>query len=90
MERNDVSSFFYYMWNAWNESECEMIFRECGWLHFWEKYGEFYDRYGVHCVEQFFMSLSEDNKDRLVKRACELYDRGEKIGANASFPVNHI
>lgn len=26
MKRNDVASFFYYMWNAWSEEECEIAF----------------------------------------------------------------
>lgn len=27
MERNDVTSFFYYMWNAWGKEECEVAFK---------------------------------------------------------------
>lgn len=32
---NSVSSFFYYMWNAWSKEECEIVF---GGMckHFWE------------------------------------------------------
>ena len=33
---NAVSSFFYYMWNAWCEEECRTVFKEMH-PHFWEK-----------------------------------------------------
>lgn len=34
---NAVSSFFYYMWNAWCEEECRTVFKEMH-PHFWEKW----------------------------------------------------
>jgi len=37
MEETVVSSFFYYMWNAWSEQECKRVYEgEC--RHFWDKW----------------------------------------------------
>ena len=35
---NIVSSFFYYMWNAWCEEECRIVFASVSYPHFWEKW----------------------------------------------------
>lgn len=80
--RNDVSSFFYYMWNAWSEEECARAFAEspAGWQHFWSKWlgcAKKNNRFGA--VEEFFAELSEHYKDMLVRRAVETYDRGRNI-----------
>lgn len=32
---NAVSSFFYYMWNAWSMEECKVVYGGM-FLHFWE------------------------------------------------------
>lgn len=32
---NTVSSFFYYMWNAWSEEECKAVYGGM-YPHFWE------------------------------------------------------
>ena len=34
---NAVSSFHYYMWNAWGEEECKITFGGA-YKHFWEKW----------------------------------------------------
>lgn len=34
---NAVSSFFFYMWNAWSEEECKAVYGNM-YLHFWEKW----------------------------------------------------
>lgn len=81
MKNNDVSSFFYYMWNAWCEEECRIAFSQanCGWRHFWEKWCGICDRHGVRgAAEIFFAELSDTNQDLLVKRACEVYDRARR------------
>ena len=43
MEKNDVASFFYYMWNCWCEQECETAFARsgCGWRHLWNKWCQY-------------------------------------------------
>ena len=81
MDKNDVSSFFYYMWNAWGEEECQKAFSgaTCNWQHFWSKWCGICDAHGVWgAAERFFAELSEGNKDLLVKRACEVYNRGAR------------
>ena len=80
--RNDVSSFFYYMWNAWCKNECIHAFggSPAGWEHFWQKWVGAclrHDRFGA--VEEFFSELSENYKDMLVRRAVEVYNRGAII-----------
>jgi len=37
MEETVVSSFFYYMWNAWSEKECEKVYAG-EYKHFWDKW----------------------------------------------------
>ena len=72
-----ISSFFFYMWNAWSEKECEAAFKdsECGSQHLWGKWCSICDRFGVHgTAERFFAELSEPNRLLLVNRACQLYD----------------
>ena len=34
---NAVSSFFFYMWNAWSEEECKAVYGNM-YPHFWEKW----------------------------------------------------
>lgn len=80
--RNDVSSFFYYMWNAWCKEECVIAFAdaECGWMHFWQKWlGACWRNEHYGAVEEFFAELSENYKDMLVRRAVEVYNRGAII-----------
>ena len=76
MVKNDVTSFFYYMWNAWSEEECEIAFKDGDYNHFWNKWCEAYDTmHGPRgAAELFYMMLSDTNRDKLVARALELYD----------------
>lgn len=77
---NYVSSFFYYMWNAWCESECETVFGGMYW-HFWEKWCAITTKYETThgAGERFYAELSESNREQLVNRACEVYERGTRI-----------
>jgi hypothetical protein len=75
--RNDVTSFMFYMWNHWSKEECKAVFASAsgGWEHYWNKwcyFSEKYSRFGA--VEEFYAELSNYNRDKLVKRALELYD----------------
>ena len=82
MERNDVTSFFFYMWNAWCKEECEKAFEksQCEWQHFWNKWCAFYNQYGSDgAIPRFYAELSDYNRDLLVKRATELYDRHRNL-----------
>lgn len=77
MERNDVTSFFFYMWNAWGKRECEIIFSQsnCNWQHFWDKWCAICDKHGVFsATEHFYAELSDSNRDLLVARALSMYN----------------
>lgn len=82
MEKNDVTSFFFYMWNKWSKEECEIAFQKsnCMWQHFWQKYVAFWNEYGSDgAIAKFYAELSDENRDLLVKRATELYDRRHEL-----------
>lgn len=77
MKTNDVTSFFFYMWNAWCQEECEKAFSDasCEWQHFWNKWCVICDKHGVYgAAEHMYSELSEENRDLLVKRACQMYE----------------
>lgn len=77
---NDVTSFFYYMWNAWCEKECQIAFANStsNWKHFWDKWCGICEAYGTRgAAERFFAELSHGNRELLVNRAVELYDGDE-------------
>lgn len=70
---NIVSSFFYYMWNAWGEEECRTVFGPMH-KHLWEKWCNCADRDLHGASERFYAELSNSNRHLVVERACELYD----------------
>lgn len=72
---NKATSLLFYMWNRWCLDECKIAFKGGDWNHFWNKwcgYCEMHGRFGA--VEHFYAELTNDNRDKLVKRACEMYD----------------
>lgn len=75
---NDVTSFFYYMWNRWSEEECKIVFKNgtAEWQHFWRKWCEAYDMMkGPRGAAEFFYAhLSDTNRELLVRRALEVYN----------------
>ncbi len=85
MRKNDVTSFFFYMWNAWCKEECEAAFggSNCEWQHFWRKWCALCGEYGSNgAIPWFYAELSDENRDLLVKRATEIYNRRhERKGA---------
>lgn len=74
--QNGVTSFFFYMWNAWCEDECKKVFgKDDFYPHFWKKWCyscDMHNRFGA--VEHFYAELSDGNRDKLVRRALEVYD----------------
>lgn len=70
---NAVSSFFYYMWNAWSKEECKVVFGDM-YRHFWDKWSALADKSIFGAAERFFAELSENNQKLLVERAVTLYD----------------
>lgn len=79
MKKNDVSSFFYYMWNSWCEEECRIVFAGEGWQHFWSKWSSACNRGVMGAAERFFAELSDSNQDLIVARAIELYNRNKRV-----------
>ena len=70
---NTVSSFFYYMWNAWSEEECKAVYGGM-YPHFWEKWCVATGKGTFGAAERFYLELSEDNRRVLVERAVSIYD----------------
>ena len=70
---NAVSSFFYYMWNAWSKEECKVVFGDM-YRHFWDKWSVSADNAIFGAAERFYLELSEDNRRILVERAVSIYD----------------
>lgn len=74
---NKVTSFFYYMWNAWGEEECKKAFADGDYNHFWKKWCAICDTHGAWgAAERFYAELSNSNRDKLVSRACIVYREG--------------
>lgn len=73
MAENAISSFFYYMWNAWGETECKIVFGGMH-KHFWEKWNALADKAIFGAAERFYAELSDNNREMLVNRAVALYD----------------
>ena len=65
---NAVSSFFYYMWNAWCEEECRTVFKEMH-PHFWEKWSLMTDKGIFGAAERFYAELTDRYREKLVERA---------------------
>lgn len=76
-KKNDVTSFFYYMWNSWCEYEAMLVFSDScgGYKHYWNKWVYYCEKYGHRAaVDLLYGDLSEDNRNKLVARALECYD----------------
>ena len=73
LAQNAVSSFFYYMWNAWSKEECKIVFDGMH-RHFWEKWNAQAEKSIYGAAERFYSELSENNQRLLVERAVSLYD----------------
>ena len=83
---NTVSSFFYYMWNAWSKEECKVVFGDM-YRHFWDKWSALADKSIFGAAERFYLELSEDNRRILVERAVSIYD-GRRFRKRNSNPKN--
>lgn len=70
---NAVSSFFYYMWNAWSKEECKIVFGGMH-RHFWKKWNAQAEKSIYGAAERFYSELSENNQKLLAERAVSLYD----------------
>ena len=70
---NVISSFFYYMWNAWNEEECKVVYGDMH-RHFWEKWCQMTDKGVFGAAERFYAELTDHYREKLAERAVALYD----------------
>ena len=70
---NAVSSFFYYMWNAWSLEECKVVFGGM-YQHFWDKWNTQAEKSIYGAAERFYSELSENNQRLLAERTVALYD----------------
>ena len=70
---NAVSSFHYYMWNAWGEEECKITFGSM-YKHFREKWNSLASKSILEAAERFYAELSDNNRELLVNRAVALDD----------------
>ena len=71
---NAVSSFFFYMWNGWNENECRIVFSGMH-KHFWDKWCGLADSSStLGAAERFYAELSDNYREMLVNRAVAVYD----------------
>lgn len=64
---NAVSSFFYYMWNAWCKEECKTVFKEM-YPHFWDKWCLMTDKGVFGAAERFYAELTDHYREKLVER----------------------
>ena len=70
---NAVSSFFYYMWNAWCEEECRTSIQGNA-PTLWEKWSLMTDKGIFGAAERFYAELTDRYREKLVERAVSLYD----------------
>ena len=85
-KQNDITSFMFYMWNAWCEEECQEAFKDGDWKHFWSKWCHWCNQIGSAwgATERFYSELSDHNRDRLVRRALAIYEgRHDKRNVHA-------
>ena len=67
---NAVSSFFYYMWNAWSKEECKAVFGDM-YRHFWDKWSALADKSIFGAAErqleiQAWINANTDERIRYV------------------------
>ena len=84
----EVLSFHIYMWNMWSKEECALVFNDNpdtdDWVytlghHIWNKWIDYCDKVGATAAPSLMIrDLDSVNLDKLVKRACELYN-GRKL-----------
>ena len=73
-QNNEVLSFHIYMWNKWSMDECKKIFENVS-DHIWNKWCRYCDEVGATAAPSLMIrDLDSINLDKLINRACELYD----------------
>lgn len=87
---NIVSSFFYYMWNAWCEEECRIVFASVSYPHFWEKWCAATHPTVYGAAEKFYAELSVHSRTLLVNRAYEVYNGSERRSSSSVVPDKEL
>lgn len=77
--RNDVTSFFYYMWNMWSKEESVMLFGEWLGTHFWDKWTYYFKLRASCAIDNLYAGMEPKYRDMLVARALECYDGENRI-----------
>ena len=73
-QNKEVLSFHIYMWNKWSKEECETVFGDLA-DHIWDKWVDYCSETNSTTAPALLVrDLDEDNLDKLINRACELYD----------------
>lgn len=70
---NIVSSFMFYMWNRWIRQECDIVFGSMSG-HMWSKWLRSASETTRGAAENFYAELSDENRNKLVDRACLCYN----------------
>ncbi len=69
-----INTFFYYIWNTWGtQEECQTVFGDMT-EHFWPKWKSMSNRLGSKAFNQFYADLTLENQEKLVTRACQVYN----------------
>ena len=75
---NIVSSFMFYMWNRWGRKECDIVFGDMSG-HLWGKWLRCASGTTHGAAEDFYAELSDENRRKLVDRACLCYDGRQNL-----------
>lgn len=77
-KENIVSSFMFYMWNRWSRKECDIVFGVMS-KHLWDKWLRCASGTTHGAAEDFYALLSDENRSKLVDRACLCYDGRQNL-----------
>ena len=87
---NETLSYMIYMANSWCPEEAAIVFNgkenydtynweySLGW-HIWNKYRSFCEDFNMYAAYSLLIfELDDDNREKLLNRACELYNGRDK------------
>ncbi len=83
---NETLSYMIYMANSWSPEEAAIIFNgenncndetwkfSLGW-HIWNKYRSFCEDFNMYAAYSLLIfDLDDNNREKILARACSLYD----------------
>ena len=78
-KHKEVLSFHMYMWNKWSKKECETVFGDLA-DHIWDKWVRYCAKTdSIVAPALMVMNVDEHNLDKLINRACEVYEGRKNI-----------